>query len=54
MMVWINPDFEKELMEEEFVERLNKIAMRIYGEHYFELCNRRKRTVMTLYNTGDF
>lgn len=40
--------------EEELIERLNRIAMRVYGKHYGELCESRQRTTMTLYNTGDF
>ncbi len=40
--------------EEEFIERLDGIAMRVYGKYYSELCESRQRTVITLYNTGDF
>jgi hypothetical protein len=45
---------EEQILEEEFVERLNRIAYRLYGKHYFELCESRQRTVMTLYYSGDF
>lgn len=45
---------KNEEIEEETIERFNRIAMRVYGKHYDELCGSRKRTVMTLYNTGDF
>ena len=42
------------IKDAEFIERLNRIAMRVYGRHYGELCEIRQRTTMTLYNTGDF
>lgn len=40
--------------DEEFIKKLNKIAMRIYGRHYGELCGGRQGTIISLYNTGDF
>ena len=45
---------ENEDVEEEIVERLNRIAMRIYGKHYFELGEFRRRATTNLYDSGDF
>ncbi len=46
-------EYEIEI-NEEFIEKLNRISMRVYGKHYSELCESRQRTTMTLYNTGEF
>ncbi len=42
------------IKDREFIEKINRISMRVYGKHYGELCESRQRTIMTLYNTGDF
>ena len=45
---------ENEYIEEETIERLNRISMRIYGVHYFELGEFSQRSTANLYNSGDF
>lgn len=47
-------ELKNEEIEEETIERLNRIAMRIYGAHYFELGEFRQRSTTNLYDSGDF
>lgn len=38
--------------EEEYIEELEKIAMKTYGNHYMDLCFSRQRNVQTLFKAG--
>ena len=41
------------LLEKEYRE-LNRVALRVYGKYFDELCENRQKTVITLLKTGDF
>lgn len=39
---------------EQEIEDLNRVALRVYGKYFDELCPSRQRTVIKLLQTGDF
>ena len=39
--------------EEEYIEELERIAMKYYRQHYMDLCFTRQRNVQTLFRTGE-
>lgn len=39
--------------EQRYYEELERIAVKIYGQHYGELCFAMQRNVQTLLKTGD-
>ena len=45
---------EEQMLEEEYFRELERVAFRVYGQRFDDLCKSRKETVETLLRTGDF